>query len=261
MRHPKDLFDFSGQVALITGSGSGLGMGIALRFAQAGADIVVHYKNSQEGAENVALAIRDIGQRAVVVQADVTNPADVNNLIYQAVDQLGQLTVLINNAGAYPQNTLLNMPTDEWQHVIDANLKSVFLCTQAAARQMQAQSDEAFNAIINISSIEGLQPAAAHGHYAASKAGVLMHTRASAQELGPYGIRVNAVSPGLIDREGLEEAWPEGVERWHRVVPLGRMGDPEDVADACLFLASPAARWITGANLVVDGGVTSQPIF
>jgi NAD(P)-dependent dehydrogenase (short-subunit alcohol dehydrogenase family) len=113
-------------------------------------------------------------------------------------------------------------------------------------------------AIVNISSIEGLQPAFLHSHYAASKAAVIMHTRAAALELGPSGIRVNCVSPGLIDAPGLDTAWPDGVARWHAAAPLGRLGEPADVADAVLFLASPAARWISGANLVVDGGVLTH---
>jgi 3-oxoacyl-[acyl-carrier protein] reductase len=141
------------------------------------------------------------------------------------------------------------MTEEEWETVVRANLKSVQLCTQAAARRMPQGG-----AIVNVASIEGLQPMPDHAHYAASKAAVLMHTRAAALELGSRGIRVNAVSPGLLGREGLEAEWPEGVERWLRVVPLGRMGTSRDVADACLFLASEAARWITGANLVVDGG-------
>jgi NAD(P)-dependent dehydrogenase (short-subunit alcohol dehydrogenase family) len=111
---------------------------------------------------------------------------------------------------------------------------------------------------VNIASIEGLDPAAGHAHYASSKAGLIMFTRAAALEYGPRGIRVNSVSPGLIDREGLERDWPEGVARWKRRVPLGRLGTPNDVADAVLFLLSPAARWISGANLVVDGGMSAQ---
>ena len=131
--------------------------------------------------------------------------------------------------------------------------------TREAARLMAPQPrTERTAAIVNVSSIEGLQPAFDHSHYAASKAAVLMHTRAAALELGPAGIRVNSVSPGLIDAEGLAESWPEGVERWHAAAPLERLGLPADVADAVLFLAAPAARWITGANLVVDGGVLAH---
>ena len=151
------------------------------------------------------------------------------------------------------------MTENEWDAVVNANLRSVFLCTQAAAKHMMAQGEG--GAIINISSIEGENPAPTHSHYNAAKGGVLMHTRAAAHELGPHSIRVNAVSPGLIWREGIEVAWADGVERWKKRAPLTRLGMPADVADACLFLASPAARWITGANLRVDGGVMTCQIF
>jgi NAD(P)-dependent dehydrogenase (short-subunit alcohol dehydrogenase family) len=151
------------------------------------------------------------------------------------------------------------MSESEWDAVIDANLRSVFLCTQAAAKQMMAQGSG--GAIVNIASIEGENPAPLHSHYDAAKGGVLMHTMAAANELGPHGIRVNAVSPGLIWREGLAEAWPDGVARYKKAVPLGRLGLADDIADACLFLASPAARWITGVNLRVDGGVMTKQIY
>jgi NAD(P)-dependent dehydrogenase (short-subunit alcohol dehydrogenase family) len=151
------------------------------------------------------------------------------------------------------------MSEAEWDEVVNSNLRSTFLCTQAVARQMMAQGDG--GAIVNIASIEAENPAPMHSHYNAAKGGVVMHTAAAANELGPHGIRVNAVSPGLIWREGIEQAWPDGVERFLKAAPLGRLGRADDVADACLFLASPAARWITGANLRVDGGVMTKQIF
>jgi NAD(P)-dependent dehydrogenase (short-subunit alcohol dehydrogenase family) len=143
------------------------------------------------------------------------------------------------------------------------NVVGVAAMTREAAMAMNAASSPspeggATKAIVNISSIEGIQPAFGHSHYAASKAAVVMHTRAAALELGPAGVRVNCVSPGLIDAAGLDVAWPEGIGRWLEVAPLGRLGHPSDVADAVLFLASPAARWISGANLVVDGGVLAH---
>jgi NAD(P)-dependent dehydrogenase (short-subunit alcohol dehydrogenase family) len=151
------------------------------------------------------------------------------------------------------------MTPAQWDDMLSNNLRSVFLCTRTAARQMIAQVTG--GAIVNITSIEAENPAPLHSHYDASKAGVLAYTRASAHELAPYGVRVNAVAPGLIWREGIEQAWPEGVERWQRSAALKRLGHPEDVADACLFLASPGARWITGASLTVDGGVMTHQIF
>lgn len=257
--HPHKLLDFSHQVVLVTGAGAGIGAGIARRFAQAGAAVAVNYRASAIQARAVVDEIVSAGGRAVAIQADVTQQADVERLIRQAVTALGRLDVLVNNAGIYPLSPLVHMTEAEWDAVINANLRSVFLCTQAAARQMIAQGTG--GVIVNIASIEGENAAPMHSHYNAAKAGVLMYTEAAAYELGPHGIRVNAVSPGLVWREGIEQAWPDGVQRWKRAAPLARLGMPEDVADACLFLASPGARWITGANLRVDGGVMTKQIF
>jgi 3-oxoacyl-[acyl-carrier protein] reductase len=140
-----------------------------------------------------------------------------------------------------------------------SNLDGVFIITKRVTAQMIARKSG--GAVVNIASIEGLQPAPTHGHYATSKAGLIMYTRAAALQFGRHGIRVNTVSPGVIYQEGIRENWPEGVKRWMDAVPLARMGGVTDVADAVLFLASPASRWITGANLVVDGGVTATPAF
>ncbi len=261
---PGDLLNFDGKVVLVTGGGSGLGRGIARRFAEAGAAVVVNYRRSAAGAEEVASRIRDAGGRAIAVQADVARRADVERLIAAAADAFGRLDVLINNAGFYPLDPLLEMSDAAWDAVLDANLRAVFLCTQLAARRMKAQrarEADFAGAIVNIASIEAQNPAPLHSHYNAAKGGVLMHTRAAAYELGEYGIRVNSVSPGLIWTEGIEENWPEGVARWREAAPLVRLGQPDDVADACLFLASPGARWITGADLVVDGGVLTKQIF
>jgi NAD(P)-dependent dehydrogenase (short-subunit alcohol dehydrogenase family) len=255
---PAELLDFRGKAVIVTGAGRGLGAGIAVRFAQAGASVVVGYRESEAGARSVVETIKAAGGQAVAVPADVTLRAEVERLVNRCGEAFGRLDALVNNAGAYPLAPLLEMKEEEWDLVIDSNLKSVHLCTQAAGRAMTAQGRE--GAIVNIASIEGTNPAPLHSHYDAAKAGVLHYTRAAARELGPL-IRVNAVSPGLIWREGLARDWPDGVERYQRAVPLGRLGQPDDVADACLFLASPAARWITGAELVVDGGVLAHTVY
>lgn len=251
------LLDFSGRVVIVTGAGSGLGQGIARRFAEAGARVVVHYRRAAAGATTL---VEHIGrERAVAVEADVTRPEEAASLVQAAVHDFGRLDVLVNNAGIYPLAGVLEMTPAQWEEVVATNLTSVFLCTQAAARQMVAQGGG--GAIVNVTSIEASRALPSHSHYSATKAAAAAHTRAAAQELGPHGIRVNAVAPGLIWREGIEHMWPEGVARWQNAAPLGRLGRPEDVADACLFLASPAARWITGASLTVDGGVITRPIF
>lgn len=255
----RTLLDFTGQVVIVTGSGSGLGRGIARRFAEAGASVVVHYKASVEEAQAVVNDIRAQGGRAVPVQADLTRPDGAAQLIAECVRAFGRADVLINNAGIYPLATLMEMTPAQWDETINVNLRSAFLCTQAFARQIAAQGSG--GAIVNITSIEAENPAPMHSHYNAAKGGLWMFTRAAANELAPLGIRVNAVAPGLIWREGIEQAWPEGVQRWMKAAPLRRLGMPEDVADACLFLASPAARWITGASLTVDGGVMTHQIF
>jgi len=253
------LLDFRGKVVLVTGAGRGIGPGIALRFAEAGARVVVNYRESREGAEAVVAEIEAAGGEALARRADVTRAKEVASLFQVCDEVYGRLDVLINNAGTYPVAGLLEMSEGEWDAVLDSDLKSVFLCTQAAARLMVDRGVQ--GAIVNIASIEAESPEPDHSHYDAAKAGVLMHTRSAAFELAPHGIRVNAVSPGLIWQPGIEESWPEGVARWQAATPLKRLGLPQDVADACLFLASPAARWITGVNLVVDGGVMVRPAF
>ncbi len=253
------LLDFQGRVVMVTGGSGGLGQGIAQRFAQAGAQVVVQYHANRDDALAVVRRIEAAGGQALALLADLTQEGPVSSLVEQAVARYGRVDTLINNAGIYPQAPLVDMPLAQWDAVINANLRSAFLCTQAVARQMIRQGEG--GAIVNITSIEAENPAPQHSHYSASKAGVFMMTRAAAAELGRFNIRVNAVAPGLIWREGLEQSWAEGVARYLAAAPLGRLGRPEDVADACLFLASAGARWITGASLTVDGGVMTNQVY
>jgi NAD(P)-dependent dehydrogenase (short-subunit alcohol dehydrogenase family) len=251
--------DLTGKVAVVTGGSGGIGAGISCRFAVAGADVVVAYHRNRDGADRVVEAISEHGSRAVGIQVDVTEPADVQRLVASSLDAFGAVDVLINNAGAYPMASILDMTADEWDRMLSVNLRSTFLCLQAVAKVMVERGSG--GSIVNVASIEAENPAPMHAHYCASKAAVVMLTQSAAAELGPHRIRVNCVSPGLIHREGIEEAWPEGVERWANAAPLERLGTPSDVANACLFLASPAAEWITGANLRVDGGVMTHQVF
>ena len=267
--HTPDLataLDFDGKVVLITGGSRGIGAGIARRFAEAGASVVVNYAQAAQAASAVVGQILAAGGQARAMQADITRAADVERLITETVAQCGRLDVLVNNAGIYPVSPLLDMADSEWEQVLAANLTGTHLCTKRAAQAMinwaeQHDDRESGLAIINISSIEATSTAFAHSHYSAAKAGVEQYTRNAALELAAHGIRVNAVAPGLIDRPGLAQDWPEGVKSWLERVPLARLGTVEDIADACLFLASPLARWITGATLTVDGGVQGAPAF
>ncbi|WP_327316224.1 SDR family NAD(P)-dependent oxidoreductase [Streptomyces sp. NBC_01235] len=252
----------AGQVALIIGAGGGIGRGIALRFAQEGAAVALHCRTEVAATRELA---REIGERAVVLPgADLTVEGECRRLVREAAEWgarwggrpgEARLTALVNNAGVQPVQPLPSMTAADWRAVVDTNLTSVFACTQAAAEVMRERG----GTITHIASVEAVTPAPGHAHYCVSKAAVVMHARAAAQEYGPFGIRVNTVSPGLIDREGLAEAWPEGVRRWREAVAVGRLGRPEDVGDACVFLASPLASWITGHDLVVDGGVSARP--
>ena len=238
--------DFSGKIVLVTGASGGLGAGIARVFAEAGARLVLHYKDNGEKAEALRLSLRS-PELHRTVQADGTDEESVKRCCQEA----GPLAVLINNAGIYPVEKLLDTDAAAWRAVIEANLTSAHLFTRAAAALMASGG-----AIVNIASVEGLRPVVGHAHYSTAKAAVIQYTKAAALELGARGIRVNCVSPALIWREGLDRAWPSGYQRHVKAAPLGRAGLPEEVGYACLFLASPAASWITGANLPVDGGVS-----
>ncbi len=257
-KRPQDLFDFNGKVVVVTGASQGIGAGICRQFSAAGASIVVHYRSKPDEASALVEELQSGGGRGLAVRADMTRREEVEKLVNDTVRHFGRLDVMINNAGIFPNAPLLDMTDEQWCEMIDANLQTVFLGTRSAARVMKEADG---GVIINIASISASHPASRHSHYNSAKAGVVMFTRSAAQELGMYGIRVNSVSPGLIHRPGLEEAWPEGVERWCATAPLACLGKPEDVGNACLFLASPAAGWITGENLTVDGGVTASALF
>jgi 3-oxoacyl-[acyl-carrier protein] reductase len=254
-----ELLDLTGKVALVTGASAGIGAGIARRLAEAGAALAVHYRSGRVEAEALVARIRDGGGQAMAVHGELTDPAAVNDALAKVEAELGPVHILVNNAARQTHSKIADMDEAEWRGMMAANLDGVFHATKAATGSMIARGKG--GAIVNIASIEGLYPALTHPHYATTKAGLIMFTRASALEFGRHGIRVNAVSPGVIHRDGIEQNWPDGVRRWMEAVPLGRMGDDDDVANAVLFLVSPASSFITGANLVVDGGITARPAF
>jgi NAD(P)-dependent dehydrogenase (short-subunit alcohol dehydrogenase family) len=245
---PRDLLDLTGKVVVVTGAGGGLGAGIASRISAAGAAVVAHTRSS---------LVAQLPGEHVVATADLVSSQGPGEVIDAALEAFGRVDGLVNNAGIQPLGKLIELPEGEWRSMLDTNLTAVHRLSQLMAKVMIDRKSR--GSIVHVASIEGMQPAPLHGHYAAAKAALIMHARAAALEWGSQGIRVNVVSPGLIDRPGLERDWPEGVQRWLAAAPLGRLGTPEDVGDACVFLCSDLSRWVSGANLVVDGGVLSHP--
>ena len=262
----------AGQRVLVTGASGGPGGGIARRFAAAGARLALHYRGATTASTEAAFALveelRERGTDAVAVRADLAEAGAAEALVADAVRALGGLDGLVNNAGIQPLATLADTSRAAWDEVLATNLGAVFEVSRAAALAMGDGGDEGADVnagavrdhwITHIASIEASRPAPAHAHYAVAKAGLVMHARAAALELGPSGIRVNTVSPGLVARPGLAEAWPEGVASWEAKAPLGRLATTDDIGNACVLLASSAATFITGQDLAVDGGMLATP--
>jgi 3-oxoacyl-[acyl-carrier protein] reductase len=239
------------RVALVTGGGQGIGRAIALRFAQAGAKIVV-IDVMEDGAQAVAAEIRAAGGDAVAIVRDVTKRDQVETAVKNALDAFGKIDILCNNAGITRDARLVKMSEDQFDAVIDVNLKGVFNITQAVAPHMVAQN---YGRIITTSSIVGLYGNFGQTNYVASKAGVIGMTRVWARELGPKGITANAVAPGFIATDMIKTVPQEVLDRFTNATPVRRLGEPEDIANAYLFLASDEASFVNGAVLSVDGGL------
>ena len=254
-----DLLNLSGRTAVVTGGAGGIGTAICQVLARAGAHVCIHYRSSEAGALALKEQIEQSGGSASAVYADVTGKADMERLFGAVGSGAGRVDILINNAGVYPVSPFLEISEAEYELMMDANVRSVMLCTQAFAGRVIKQGGG--GAVVNIASIAASGVLDMHSHYCAAKSAVVMFTRAAARELGAHNIRVNAVSPGLIWREGLDEGWPEGVARYKQAAALHSVGQAEDVANACLFLVSRASKWITGTDLVVDGGALTDKIF
>lgn len=241
-----------GKVALVTGASRGIGKAIALLLAENGADVAVNFAGSTAAAEAVAAEIEKMGRKAILVQGDVSQTEVCAEMVDKVVKELGHIDILVNNAGITRDTLLLRMKEEDWDAVLNTNLKGVFNCTKAAVKYMGKQRS---GAIVNISSVVALMGNAGQANYAAAKAGILGFTRSVAKEMAARGIRVNAVTPGFIKTDMTSVLSEKVVAAMEASIPLARLGEPEDIAKAVLFLVSDNAAYITGQTLHVDGGM------
>lgn len=242
------------RVAIVTGASQGIGRGIALSLAQAGANVVVNCHRNVQLAQQVKDEISNVGRRAIVAKADVSKSSDVMRMVQLALETFGRIDVLVNNAGIEISGAIENVSEEEWDRVIEVNLKGVFLCSQAVGKTMIQR--KAGGSIINIASISGSTPETNSGAYTPSKAGVIGLTRLLAMEWAKYGIRVNSVSPGPVMTAMQRSAYPSEalLAARNSAVPMNRHGSPEEIGKAVVFLASGDSSYVTGTDLVVDGG-------
>lgn len=248
-------FDLSGKVAIVTGAASGIGYATALTLADCGAAVAINYHKNEGGAESLRKEIEANGGKAIVVQADVTRSADVKALVQRTIEELGPVDVLVNNAGSLIERLrILDLTEERWDEVIDLNLKSAFLCCKAVAPSMMERKS---GAIINLSSIAARNGGALGSlHYATAKGGLITFTKGLAKELAPFGVRVNAVSPGVIDTPYHEQfSSAEMMKGYVNAIPLGRIGRSEEVAKVIAFLASEASSYLAGETIEINGGM------
>lgn len=256
------------QKALVTGGSSGIGEGCALALGAAGAAVVVNYHSDAAESERVVAAIRAAGSEAFAIKADVSKEDDVEAMFGQAIERFGTLDILVNNAGLQQDAPFHEMTLEQWERVIGVNLTGQFLCARAAVREflrrgVVAEVSRAAGKIICMSSVHEVIPWAGHVNYAASKGGIMQLMKSMAQELAPQKIRVNSIAPGAIKTPINRAAWEtkEALKNLLKLIPDGRIGEPEDIARAAVWLASDQSDYITGATIFVDGGMTLYPGF
>jgi 3-oxoacyl-[acyl-carrier protein] reductase len=250
----RNYLDLTGKVALITGASSGIGAATAAVFAELGAKVAIGYFHNQKGAEQVRASITGAGGRAIAIRADVCQENEIHSLVKSAVDELGPIDILVNNAGSLVERMKIDEVTGEkWDGILNLNLKSAVLCSQAVAASMIERRTGAIVNVVSIAGRNGGGPGA--GAYSAAKAGLIAFSKSLARELGPHGIRVNAVSPGVIDTPFHEVfSTPEMMRNFRAIIPLGRVGVPVEYATANAFLASEAASFVVGETIEVNGG-------
>jgi glucose 1-dehydrogenase len=257
-----------GQYALVTGANSGIGRAVALGLAKAGADVAVNYVTDPAAAEAVVAEIKAMGRRAIALKADVSQEAEVEQMFADAIKEFGTLHIVVPNAGLQRDSAFTEMTMAQWNTVIGVNLTGQFLCARAAAREFLRRGvvpsvSKAAGKIIHMSSVHQVIPWAGHANYASSKGGVMLLMKTIAQELAPHFIRVNAIAPGAIQTPINTAAWstPQAYADLMTLVPYKRIGEPDDIAQAAVWLASDASDYVTGATLFVDGGMTLYPGF
>ncbi|MDD5039381.1 MAG: 3-oxoacyl-[acyl-carrier-protein] reductase [Dehalococcoidales bacterium] len=247
--------DLSNKVAIVTGSGRGIGRAIALKLAEVGATIVINDIGDSSAVDSAVEEIRAMKRESLAILADVSSTPEVNKLVETTVATFGRVDILVNNAGITRDQLLLRMSDEDWDKVINVNLRSVFLCTKAVLKYMLKQR---YGRIINIASIIGIVGNAGQANYAATKAGIIGFTRSIAKEVGSRGITANAIAPGFIDTQMTQQLGETQRQELQKRIPLGCLGTPRDVAEAVAFLASDEARYITGQVLGVDGGMAGS---
>jgi len=241
-----------GKTALITGSARGIGRSIALAMAKEGANIIVNYPDGVPVPDDVVAELKELGVEAVALKADISNSTEAEAMVDEAVKIFGKIDILVNNAGITRDNLLIRMKEDEWDDVLRINLKGSFIMTKLVGKAMLKKKS---GHIVNISSVVGVMGNAGQANYSASKAGLIGLTKSAAKEFASRGITVNAVAPGFI-RTAMTDKLPDEVKaKYNEAIPLGYMGEVEDIAEAVLFFSSDSARYITGQVLVVDGGL------